>query len=402
MSDHATPWSTPRAAPTKRRQATTREMVLDRVGPVRTLDWWLQSAILGLVILGALLVWSATKHSQEAKGLDPASYLKKDIINVGIGLVLGTIVARVDYRSLRAYAPIVYGLSILGLLVVLSPLGSTVNGAHSWIVLPAGFQIQPSEFAKVALVVGMAMILGETRDGESGPRSSDVMLVLALAAVPMALIMAQPDFGTMMVFVFIILGVLAVSGAPKKWVVGLVVVGVLFGGAVPQFHLLKPYQEDRLTAFAHSNRNLTSTAYTVDQGKTAIGAGGLFGKGLFHGSQTNGGYIPEQETDFIFTAAGEELGFAGAGLILLLLGMVLWRGTRIAAASDDPFGMLLASGVVAWFAFQSFVNIGMTMGIMPVTGLPLPFVSYGGSAMFANMIAIGLLQNVHARTGRNT
>jgi rod shape determining protein RodA len=400
MSDHASPWSTPRTAPVRQRAPRTRTVVLDRVGPVRTLDWWLQGAVFGLVVLGALLVWSATKPSQVAQHLDPAAFLKKDILNVAIGLVLGGVAARVDYRSLRAYAPIVYGLSIIGLLAVLSPLGSTVNGAHSWIILPAGFQIQPAEFAKVALIVGAAMILGEKRDGETAPRSSDVLLMLGFAAVPMALIMGQPDFGTMMVFVFILLGMIAVSGAPKKWTIGLITGGVLFGAVIIQFHLLAPYQEDRLTSFAKSNQNLTSSAYTVDQGKTAIGAGGIFGQGLFHGSQTNGGYIPEQQTDFIFTAAGEELGFVGSGLILLLLGTVLWRGTRIAAAADDTFGMLVAAGVVSWFAFQGFINIGMTMGIMPVTGLPLMFVSYGGSSMFANMIGIGLLQNVHARSGR--
>lgn len=370
----------------------------DHAGSLRSLDWVLQAAVLCLLVLGAVLVYSATKTKQEAHHLDPAAFLKKDVLNIGVGLILGTVTARIDYRALRAYAPIVYGASILGLVVVLSPLGATINGAHSWIVLPAGFELQPAEFAKVALIVGMAMILGEKRDAETRPRDVDVLLVLALAAVPMGLIMLQPDFGTMMVLVFIILGVLAVSGAPSRWVVGLVVAGVLFGGAILHFHLLKPYQEHRLTSFAHSNQNLTSTAYNVDQAKTAIGAGGLTGEGIGKGTQTNGNYVPEQQTDFVFTVAGEELGFAGAGAILLLLGMVLWRGTRIAAAAEDTFGMMLAAGVVAWFSFQAFINIGMTLGIMPVTGLPLPFVSYGGSSMFANLIAIGLLQNVHLRS----
>jgi rod shape determining protein RodA len=373
-------------------------MVFDRVSPVRTMDWWLQGAVMGLLVFGALLIWSATKSSQTSKGLDPAGYLKKDILNVGIGLVLGFLTSKIDYRSLRAYAPIVYVLSLLGLLIVLSPLGATINGAHSWIVLPAGFEIQPSEFAKIALIVGIAMLLGEKRDGETRPRRSDVGLVLAVSAIPMALIMGQPDFGTMMVLVFIILGMLALSGVPARYVAGFIVIGVLLAVVGLQAHLLKTYQVDRLTAFAHANQNITSTAYNVDQAKTAIGAGGVLGTGLFHGSQTNGGYVPEQETDFIFTASGEQFGFVGSSILLLLLGMVLWRGTRIAAAADDTFGMLMAAGVVAWFAFQTFVNVGMTMGIMPVTGLPLPFVSYGGTALFANMIAIGLLQNVHAHT----
>jgi rod shape determining protein RodA len=398
VSDHASPWGTPRSAPARRRQTTTREIVFERVAPVRAMDWWLQGAVMALMVVGGLLVWSATKSAQTEKGLDPAGYLKKDILNVAIGLSLGAVTARIDYRSLRAYAPIVYGLSLLGLVVVLSPLGVTINGAHSWIELPGGFEIQPSEFAKIALIVGIAMILGEKRDGESAPRRSDVLLVLGLAAVPMVLIMGQPDFGTMMVLVFIILGTLALSGVRARYVVGFIVIGALLGFGGVQAHLLKTYQVNRLTAFAHENKNVSSTAYNVDQAKTAIGAGGLFGTGLFNGSQTNGGYVPEQETDFIFTAAGEQFGFVGSAALLLLLGMVLWRGTRIAAAAGDSFGMLMATGVVAWFAFQTFVNVGMTMGIMPVTGLPLPFVSYGGSSLFANMIAIGLLQNVHAHT----
>jgi rod shape determining protein RodA len=298
---------------------------------------------------------------------------------------------------LRAYAPIVYVLSCLGLIAVLSPLGSTINGAHSWFVI-GPFQVQPSEFAKVALVVGMAMILAEKRDNEDNPRDADVLLVLALAAVPMGLILLQPDFGTMMVFVFIILGVLAVSGAPMRWIGGLVLCGVLFGGAILHFHLLKDYQEKRLTAFANHKVDPRGIGYNVNQAVTAIGSGGVPGKGLFNGSQTNGQFVPEQQTDFVFTVAGEELGFIGAGAILLMLGVVLWRGTRIAANAGDLFGTLLAAGVVSWFAFQAFVNIGMTLGIMPVTGLPLPFVSYGGSSMFANMMAIGLLNNVHMRS----
>ena len=282
---------------------------------------------------------------------------------------------------------------------MLSPLGSEINGAHSWIVVGGGFQVQPSEFAKVALVVGMAMILGEKRDNEADPRDGDVLLVLAMAAVPMALILLQPDFGTMMVFVFTILGVLAVSGAPRALGrAGWSSLGVLAGWGILHFHLLKDYQEERLTAFANPEADPATTGYNVNQAKIAIGSGRVTGKGLFQGTQTNGEFIPEQQTDFVFTVAGEELGFVGAGSILLLLGMILWRGTRIAVNAGDMFGTLVAAGVVSWFAFQSFVNIGMTLGIMPVTGLPLPFVSYGGSAMFANFMAVGLLCNVKMRS----
>ncbi|MEP7055874.1 MAG: rod shape-determining protein RodA [Actinomycetota bacterium] len=391
-----TDWSTPRSSPVslRRTHEPLRTRALARNSPLRRLDWVLAFAVVALSLLGSLLVWSATRtHSQDA-------FLKKHLLNFAIGLALATVAALVDYSMLRAYAPVVYIASCLGLIAVLTPLGSTINGAHSWIVLPAGFQIQPAEFAKVALVVGMAMILGEKRDNESDPRDVDVILVLALAAVPMGLIMLQPDFGTTMVFVFTILGVLAVSGAPSRWVVGLVILGVLGGWGILHYGLLNDYQKARLTTFVSkpNKSDLQGAAYHVDQGVTAIGSGGMWGTGLFHGVATKGAYVPEQQTDFVFTVAGEELGFVGSGTILLLLSVVMYRGLRIAANAGDAFGMIVAAGVVSWFAFQIFINVGMTIGIMPVTGLPLPFVSYGGSSMFANMLAIGLLQNVHMRS----
>jgi rod shape determining protein RodA len=364
----------------------------------------LQGSVIVLVVLGALFVWSATRQRELDSGGDPETFLKRHLLNLVVGLALGAVATFVDYRVLRAYVPFVYLGSLLGLAAVLA-VGTTINGAHSWIVLPAGFQLQPSEFAKVALVVGIAMILGEKReDRETGivrttPGDGDVLLVLALAAVPMGLIMLQPDFGTVMVFVFVILGMLTIGGAPRRWVLGLVLAGVLFGTAILQFHLLKPYQEARLTAFVSENSATASTTgYNVDQAITAIANGGLAGRGLFQGTQTQGQFVPEQQTDFVFTVAGEELGLLGAGGIIVLLGVVLWRALSIAYNSGDSFGTLIATGVACWFTFQIFVNVGMTLGIMPVTGLPLPFLSYGGSAMFANLLAVGLLQNVHLRS----
>lgn len=395
-----TDYATPRTSPVKVGGFGTRSGVgrrlMERDSPIRRIDWVLQGAVLGLCVIGCLLVWSATKHHS----IDPNAFLKKDVLNVGLGMSLCALAMRIDYRTVRAYAPLVFGASVLGLLVVLSPLGSTINGAHSWIILPAGFQIQPSEFAKVALIVGAGMILGEKRDDSAQPTDRDVILLLGLAAIPMILIMGQPDFGTMMVFVFTILGVLTVSGAPKRWTLGLIAAGVAFGFAILHFHLLKAYQEARLTSFVNPSAHLANNGYNTNQARIAIGSGGFSGAGLFHGAQTSGQFVPEQQTDFVFTVAGEELGFVGAGLIIVLLGVVLWRALRIANAAADAFGTLVCAGVVSWFAFQSFINIGMTMGIMPVTGLPLPFVSYGGSAMFANLIAIGLIQNVHLRTRR--
>ena len=364
---------------------------------VRRVDWILLIAVLGLCTLGGALIWSATREPATSSGGDPTAFLKKHALNVAIGLVLCLGATVVDYRMLRAYAPVIYLLALGGLAAVLSPLGSTINGSHSWIVLPAGFSIQPSELAKVALVVGMAMLLAEQRDAEDTPRDVDVFLALTLDAVPLGLVMLQPDLGTALVISSIVLGLVAVSGAPLRWVVGLVLGAVLVAYVAVQTGLLKSYQLDRFRAFYDPTADPKGAGYNVRQAQIAIGSGGFHGEGLFHGAQTQGKFVPAQQTDFIFTVAGEELGFIGAGLVVALIGLVLWRACRIAMAADDLFGRLVATGVVCWFAFQAFENIGMTLGIMPVTGVPLPFVSYGGSSMFATMLAVGLLQNVHMR-----
>jgi rod shape determining protein RodA len=382
--------TTPRHAPyATRRRETVRSRALDRDSPLWRLDWTLLAAVFALVAAGAVLVWSATQES---------SYLKKDVINIGISLALGTVVALVDYRALRAYVPFVYLASCVGLVAVLSPLGSTINGSHSWIRLGGGFEVQPAEFAKVALIVGMAMLLGEKRDGENVPRDTDVLAVLGLAAVPLGLVLLQPDLGSVMVLVAILLGVLAISGARARWIVGLILLGIVGAFLVAHLHILKDYQLERFKAFANPTSGGSGYGYQTQQARIAIGAGGLHGTGLFQGSQTNGHFVPEQQTDFIFTVVGEELGFIGAGTLVLLTGVVLWRGLRIASQAQDMFGRLMATGVVCWLAFQSFENIGMSVGIMPLTGLPLPFVSYGGSSMFATFMAVGLLQSVHMRS----
>jgi rod shape determining protein RodA len=374
--------------------------VFGRDSLLRHLDWVMLLCVLALSFLGAALVWSATRVKLEANGEDPASFLKRHLLNVAIGLVLGVASSLLDYRMLRAYAPVIYVASLAGLVAVLSPLGRTINGSHSWIVLGGGFSIQPSEFAKVALIVGMAMLLAEKRDAEEIPRHTDVLLALLLAGVPVLLVLLQPDLGTVMVLVAIVLGVLTVSGAPNRWLAGLVLAGVAGAFAAAQLGVLSEYQVNRFAAFANPELDPRGVGYNTNQARIAIGSGGLTGKGLGEGSQTNGQFVPEQQTDFIFTVAGEELGFFGAGGIILLFTILLWRAYRIAVRAGDVFGTLVAGGVICWFAFQVFENIGMSVGIMPVTGLPLPFVSYGGSSMFASFLAVGLLQNVHIRSSR--
>ncbi len=371
--------------------------LLQRDGVVRRLDWALLLAVLGLAAIGSALVLSATRGALLEQGGDPSSVLKKHVINIVIGLALGVAASAFDYRILRAYAPVLYICSIAGLAAVLTPLGSTINGSHSWIVLPAGFTVQPSEFAKVALVVGMSMLLAEKRDAEDDPRDVDVLVALAVAAVPLLLVMLQPDLGTALVIGALVLGLVTVSGAPIRWVVGLVAGAALMGFVAVQAGVLKDYQIARFTAFLDPTADPKGVGFNVRQALIAVGSGGVHGQGLFHGAQTQGHFVPAQQTDFIFTVAGEELGFVGAAGIVLLLGVVLWRIGRIAMGAEDLFGRLVATGVLCWFAFQAFENIGMTIGIMPVTGVPLPFVSYGGSSMFANLMAIGLVQNVHMR-----
>ncbi|MGH3328126.1 MAG: rod shape-determining protein RodA [Streptomycetales bacterium] len=378
----------------------SRPLSARAAGPLsllRRLDWVLMLSVLALGVIGSALVWSATRSQHESVGADPYSSLKRHLLNLAIGFVLCGLLAAFDYRLLRAYAPLVYVASCAGLIAVLSPLGATINGSHSWIVLGGGFSVQPSEFAKVALVLGMAMLLAEKRVDEDTPRDIDVIYTLLLAAVPIMLVMLQPDVGTVMVFTVMVLAVILVSGAPNRWVVGLLAVGVLGIVAIVQLGVLSQYQVNRIAAFANPALDPAGAGYNANQARIAVGSGGLWGKGLGEGSQTSGNFVPEQQTDFIFTVAGEELGFVGCAVIIALFGVVLWRALRIAATTHEQYGVLIAAGVAAWLGFQVFQSVGMTVGIMPITGLPLPFLSYGGSAMFATMMAVGLLQNVHVR-----
>ena len=383
----------PTLIPPRRRGLSAR--VIGRDAVLRRLDWMLFVSALGLSLFGAVLVYSATRSF--SAGQDPQAYLKKHLLNLAIGLVLGLMTMLFDYRMLRAYAPIVYVASLLGLVAVLSPLGSSINGAHAWILLPGGFSIQPSEFVKVSLVVGLAMLLAERRDAQTEPALADIGLALAIAAVPLALVMKQPDLGTAVVMGMIVLGILAVAGTSLKWLVSLLGAGALAAFAAIQLGVLDKYQIDRLLTFTNPGLDPQGIGYNTNQARIAVGSGGLFGTGLFQGSQTSGEFVPEQQTDFIFTVVGEELGFIGSAVLLLLFAILLWRALHIALRAQDLFGALVATGVVCWFTFQMFENVGMVIGIMPVTGVPLPFVSYGGSSMFANWMAIGLLENVHLR-----
>ena len=360
-------------------------------------DRILMLAVLGLLVLGSLLVWSATSHRDDLTGGDPTAYLRKQLVNLCIGLVLMVVVMATDHRWVRIVTPVVYLASIGGLVLVLTA-GTTINGSRSWIDV-GGMSIQPSEFAKLAVVIGMALLVAERHDGRrTAVGAVEVLGMLLIAAVPAALIMLQPDLGTLLVLSATVFGVLAVSGAPRRWLAVLMAGGV--AGAVAAFagHLLKPYQVDRFLAFTNPGLDPRGAGYNTEQARIAVGNGGLLGQGLFDGSQTRSGFVPEQHTDFIFTVAGEELGLVGSAALIALLGVVLWRALRISLKAEDLFGRVAAAGIACWFGFQAFQNIGMCLGIMPVTGVPLPLVSYGGSSMFASLMALGLLQNIHLRS----
>ncbi len=249
---------------------------------------------------------------------------------------------------------------------------------------------------KITIILGMAMLLAARVDAGDKPYPDHrtVLQALGLAVVPMLIVMLMPDLGSVMVMVVIVLGVLLASGASNRWIFGLIGAGTAGAVAVWQLGILDEYQINRFAAFANPELDPAGVGYNTNQARIAIGSGGLTGSGLFQGSQTTGQFVPEQQTDFVFTVAGEELGFVGGALIIGLLGIILWRACRIARDTTDLYGTIVAAGIVAWFAFQTFENIGMTLGIMPVTGLPLPFVSYGGSSMFATWLAVGLLQSI--------
>ncbi len=375
-----------------------RAQLRDRAPGIRRFDLPLLGAALALSLIGGLLIWSATSGKLSAAGDDPELFLTKHLLNLVVGVALGLAVTRFDYRTIRSQTPWIYLVSIIGLLAVLSPLGATVNGARAWLMLPAGFSLQPGEVAKVTIVLAMANVLADRDPGTERPTALDVRRALLLAAGPIVLIMLEPDLGTVLVIASVAIGVLAVAGAKLRWLATLVAGGAAVAGLAVALGLLGQYQLDRLATFLNPGGDPLGTGYNTGQARIAIGSGGFFGSGLFNGQQTQGAFVPYQQTDFVFSVAGEELGFLGSALIIVLMGVLVWRGCVIARMAGDLYGRIVASGVVLWFSFQAFENIGMNLGIMPVTGVPLPFVSYGGSSMFAAWVGVGLLQSVYLRS----
>jgi rod shape determining protein RodA len=362
---------------------------------VARLDWLLIGACAAIAAMGLLMVYSSSRNLVSG---DPAYYLKRQLLSLGLGVIVGIVLLKIDYRKLRDYSLMAYVATVLLLFFVISPIGSNSGGHQAWFQLPFGFQVQPSELAKFGLIVALAGYVNEHRDDIDPWR---LAMIVGLALVPIGLVQLQPDLGTNMVLIFAVIGLLAVAGVPGRYLLMLALLGATLVFAVINVGILKQYQIDRLTTVFNSGGSAQQgAAYNQNQSKATISTGGFTGKGLLKGPQTELGFVPEQQTDFIFTAVGEELGFVGAATLLALFGIVMWRTWRAARLAADFYGMLVCTGVLAIFAFQAFENIGMTMGIMPVTGIPLPFMSYGGSSLITSCACIALVCNVYARRYR--
>ncbi len=365
----------------------------------RNFDFTLLVTVLLIIAFGLVILSSAT-HITMVEGADKYAYVKKQFLSIILGLVAIIGILSINYNSLSGYTRLLYVINI-GLLLAVIFIGKEAKGAQSWISL-GFFNLQPSEFAKVFVVITFAAYLSK-RQGQLNS-FIDLLPSFVHLGIPMLLILKQPDLGTALVFTAIFFGMLFVAGANPKVLLAVILAGAVAVGGVLYGQLalgwdkpLKPYQLKRLTIFVDPYQDTRGYGFQVIQSQVAIGSGGAWGKGLYEGTQNRLNFLPEQETDFIFSVVGEELGFAGASVLLLLFFILVYRGIRIAAAAKDMFGTLLATGIVSMIVFHLLVNIGMTAGIMPITGIPLPLFSYGGSSMLANLMAIGILLNIHLR-----
>ncbi len=365
-----------------------------RKAPIRHLDPALLLITLALSVFGAIMVYSAIASKGGTDGLEPSTFLQRQVGYAVVGAALLIALSFFDYRHLKGLSIILYGATAVVLALVLTPIGEVVGGARRWIDF--GFiQIQPSEPAKIAVIVVVAAYLAERKGDVHAPH---ILAVLGIVALPAALIFLEPDLGTMMVFVALTASLLLLGGARPRHFIVLTLVGLVAVVGSVKLDLIKDYQIERVTAFLDASPDVQSEGYNLTQSKIAIASGGMGGKGLgAENTQTALDFVPEQQTDFIFTAVGEQLGFVGSATLLALFAILLWRALRIALMSRDLFGTLIGGAIVSYWAFQIFVNVGMTMGIMPITGIPLPFISYGGSAMITNYIAVALLLNIHMR-----
>lgn len=356
---------------------------------VREWDWVLVSCTILLVGIGCLMIGSATHINRE--GLKVTDLMAKQLLFFGLNIVAILGMQWVDYERLRPYAKWIYGATLVLLLAVMV-VGTSALGAQRWIQL-GPITIQPSEFTKLMMIISLAHML-ESRVGQLDTFKSLVPVFL-FVGVPALLVFKQPDLGTSLVYVAILAGMLFVSGIRMRLVQ--IMVGIIVALAPLSWFILQEYQKQRILVFLNPNVDPFGAGYHIIQSKIAIGSGLLFGKGLFEGTQSQLNFLPENHTDFIFSVIGEELGLAGSLLVLALLCVIIYRAFLIAKGANDHFGMLIATGIGSMLLFEVLVNIGMTTGIMPVTGIPLPFISYGVSALTTNLLSIGLLLNIVMR-----
>jgi rod shape determining protein RodA len=381
------------------RQARRSRRSAEAVSVAARVDWLLLSSALGLVAFGLWAIAGITRHDIPD---DPSYYLVHQAVFAGAGLVALVFMVTAGPMLLARASRVLY-LAVLGLLVLVLVIGAAIRGSQRWIDL-GFFQFQPSEFGKVILAVSLAAVLADR--GRRIVDARTVATAIGLTAIPTALVFVQPDFGTAIVYFAALAGALFVAGT--RWLhLGVLAtfavvaaLGLLWLLPAAGFTVLKPYQYERITAFADRQNAPPETTYNVDQSITAIGSGRFDGRGVEGATQTNLEFLPEHATDFVFASLAEQRGFVGAGALLLLYLLLLWRGLRVVTIADDAFSAILAAGVVVSLLFSIFINVGMTMGIAPVTGIPLPFVSVGGSSMVANLAAVGVLLGIHARSSR--
>ncbi|MBN1457908.1 MAG: rod shape-determining protein RodA [Armatimonadetes bacterium] len=382
---------------------------------LRRLDWSLFFGVTALCVYGLVMVYSATRTPEDVGWARPSAFAVRQLVWMLLGLVAFVLTIAFDYERIASWQAVIYG-GVLVLLAAVLVVGQAPTGAASWIAL-GGFRLQPSEFAKIAVILSLAAFLARRIDFIGELRL--VLRSLLIPAVPVVLVLLQPDFGTALVIIAIWFGALYLAGAKVRQLGGVFAVGLALFTLM--WHLdrlpleriapkplaqiagkiaLKDYQKRRLTIFLNPQADPLGAGYHIIQSRVAIGSGKVFGRGLFQGTQSRLRFIPERHTDFIFSVVGEELGLVGAATMLLLYLFIFWRGLRIAIRARDPLGSLLAAGAISMLIFHTVVNIGMSVNMMPITGLPLPFVSYGGSNLVTSFIAFGLLENVHMRRDR--
>jgi rod shape determining protein RodA len=375
--------------------ASERGQGLALLGVLRSLDWLLLAGVAALVAVGLWGIAGVTRFDVPG---DPSYYLNRQIVYAGIGGVALVAGVLLDPDLYRRYWRLIFGGTV-GLIAIVFLVGRAARGSTRWIDV-GFFTFQPSEFGKLLFVLALAGFLSErARTGALGT----TLRTIGLGLIPIVLVFAQPDLGTALVYTAALAAMLFVSGTPWKHLaalgslVAVIAVGVLWAGPAVGVDFLKGYQKSRLTCFVHPSQCTLDARYNLQQSIVAVGSGQVNGRGVKNATQTRLKLLPEHETDFVFASYSEQRGFVGASLLLALYLLVLWRSLRVVAVARDLYSAIVAGGIVIALLFQIFVNIGMTMGIAPITGIPLPFVSVGGSSMIANLAAMGVLLAVHAR-----